>query len=67
MFLNLKAEMIRKSMTSGDLAKLIDVTQATMSQKINGKAKFSLDEAIAIKNALGVDMEIEELFAETSA
>ena len=67
MFLNLKAEMIRKNVTSGDLAELLKVTQSTMSLKINGKAKFTLDEAIAIKKALGVDMEIEELFADSIA
>lgn len=62
MYPNLRAELARRRITFSHLASMIGVTVGTMSQKNGGKASFTLDEAIAIKNVLETDMPLEELF-----
>lgn len=64
MYANLKAEMARNSVTLSQLSTVIGVTLQTMSKKVNGASDFSLTEAYAIKDYLGVDAPIEELFKE---
>lgn len=64
MFPNLKAEMSRRGIILEDLAKLLNVTVPTVSMKLNGKAPLTLAEAKAIKNYIGVDIPLEELFGE---
>jgi DNA-binding XRE family transcriptional regulator len=59
---NLEAEMARVGMKRGDLADLLGVRKSTISFKLNGRSKFTLDECIEIKRALGVDMSIDALF-----
>jgi len=63
MYRNLEAELSRKGMLKGDLAKGMKISSSTLSQKLNGKAAFSLPEAWKIRDILGVDMTIDELFA----
>ena len=62
MFPNLRAEMARKNINVNELAKQIGMSNSTMADKVHGRTTFSLENAIAIKNALGVDMSLEELF-----
>jgi transcriptional regulator with XRE-family HTH domain len=62
MFPNLRAEMARRNISVHKLAKMIGMSDSTMADKWHGRTSFSLEHAIAIKNALGVDMELEELF-----
>ena len=62
MYSNLRAEVVRKGLKISDLAKEIGLTNTGMSQRINGKIRFTFDEAKQIKDALGVDMTLEELF-----
>lgn len=62
MYPNLRAEMARKGLTGKELAKVAGMTNATFSQKCNGKYSFTLDESKAIKEALQTDLPIEELF-----
>lgn len=62
MYPNLRAEMARHKVTAAELAKAVGVTNGTMSQKMNGKFGFSLDEANTIKETLKTDLTIEELF-----
>lgn len=62
MFRNLLAEMARRKVTAKDLAEKLGITDGTMSGKMNGKSSFSLKEANQIKNILGTDIPIEELF-----
>ena len=64
MYLNLKAEMARKDMKIDDLAKALGISAASASKRLSGKAKLSLKDAKEIKNALGVDIPLEELFKE---
>lgn len=63
MYRNLNAELARKGIKRSDLAKELKVTPSTISQKLNGKTLITLQEAKRIKNVLGVDMELETLFA----
>jgi transcriptional regulator with XRE-family HTH domain len=62
MFRNLDAELKRKGMTRGDLAKAMNITPSTMSMKLNGKSGLTLKEALRIKDILNVDIPIEQLF-----
>ena len=62
MYPNLRAEMARKNVTLSWLADQIGMNVSTLSEKMNGKAKFTLDEAKKIKKALDVDLSIDELF-----
>jgi len=63
MYRNLEAELTRKGMTKGELAKKMKLSASTMSHKLNGKVAFTLPEALRIKKILGVNMTIDELFA----
>lgn len=67
MYPNLKAEMARKGITAKQLAELIEVTPSTFSLKMLGKYDFTLAEAVKIKDALGVDIPLEVLFARAAA
>lgn len=59
---NLCAEMARRGITRSDLATSIGRTASTMSQKLNGFAPITLDEAKTIKNTLQTDLALETLF-----
>ena len=62
MYSNVKAELARQNMTVVDLSNMTGIRYQTLVDKINGKYKLTLDEAKKIKEALGVDIAIEELF-----
>lgn len=64
MFPTLEAELARRRMTKGRLAQKIGMTASTLSSKLNGKGRFTLADARAIKDAIGADMPLEELFHE---
>ena len=67
MYLNVKAELARKSMTVIELSKISGIRYQSLTDKINGKSPLTLDEAKRIKTALGVDIPLEELFAKACA
>lgn len=64
MYENLRAEIARKNKTLMDLSNEIGMRYQTLSEKIRGNSSFTVKEAISIKNALNVNMSIEELFGE---
>lgn len=64
MYPNLRAEMARLGITSGELAKAIGISQSTFSLKYTGKIKWFFWEVCAIKKALGATMPLEQLFKE---
>lgn len=66
MYPNLRAEIARKNMTLEPIAKALDITVPTLSQKFNGKYPITLNEAKKIKEFLNLDIPIEVLF-ETEA
>ena len=64
MYPNLNAELARKDVTNGELAKVLGLSPSTVSQKRNGLFDFTLKEAKAIKHFLKVNLPLEELFEE---
>lgn len=62
MYSNVKAELARKNLTVVDLSRMTGIRYQTLADKINGKYPLTLDEAKKIKEALGVDIPIDELF-----
>lgn len=62
MYPNLRAELARKNMSIPQLAELTGIKTTTLYDKYNGRSAFSLDEAVLIRDALGLDMSIDELF-----
>ena len=67
MYPNLRAEMARKNISTVELAEKCGMATTTMYDKVNGKTPITLDNAIAIKKALDVDMPVEVLFAKEVA
>lgn len=63
MYPNLRAEMARLGVTGMELAKRIDINNTTFSQKLNCKSEFTMAEARKIKQELGTEMSLDDLFA----
>ena len=61
---NLRAEMSRIGIKQGDIAKLLGVGEITVSKKMNGKSKFTIDEAFLIKKTFFPDFTIDYLFSD---
>jgi len=66
MYSNVKAELARHNLTLVDLSNKTGIRYQTLVGKINGNYPITLDEAKKIKEALGVDISIEELFERAS-
>ena len=62
MFPNLKAEMARQDMTLSNMSVITKIPLQRLSYKLSGQRKLTFDEAIIIRNALGIDMPLDELF-----
>ena len=58
----LLAAIEKRQFTYTELAKLLGLSIASVSAKIRGKLKFTPAQMEAIKNFLGVEMSVEELF-----
>ena len=50
MYKNLEAEMTRYEITQKDIAKCINRTEGTTNLKMNGKAKFDVNELFMIRD-----------------
>lgn len=64
MYVNVKAELARKNMTIVDLSNATGIRYQTLADKIRGDTVLTVDDALKIKQALKVDMPIEELFSQ---
>lgn len=62
MYPNLRAELARKDISIPQLAELTGIKTTTLYDKYNGRSAFTLDEAVLIRDSLGLDMSIDELF-----
>ncbi|WP_428993679.1 XRE family transcriptional regulator [Brevibacillus choshinensis] len=62
---NLRAEMARQTITVGELAKLLGVRYATVSDKLNGRSRFFYDEASHIRRKFFPKCSLEYLFEQT--
>lgn len=60
---NLKAEMARRGVKQIEIAEFLNVREATISDKINGKSTFDIDEAFKIKLAFFPDLSLDYLFS----
>ena len=67
MYEEIEMIIFKKKLSKSDIAKKIGMTYNTFLLKLRGKNKFTLDEAIKLKNALDSDKPIEELFNYTDA
>ena len=67
MYTNVKVEMARRDMTLSMISEITKIPLQRLSSKLRGKSKLTFKEAVQIKNALGVDMALEELFAQKEA
>lgn len=61
---NLRAEMARNGVTVMQIAELLKVRYATVSDKLNGRSRFFCDEAIKIKRHFFPHCSVEYLFFE---
>lgn len=69
MYPNVRAEMARKNLTQSDVVNELrkrgfSMVVPTFSAKMNKKFNFTFKEAVAIKEILGTDLPLEELFEE---
>lgn len=62
MFPNLKAEMARGGITSGALAKMLNVSESTISMKLNKPDRIKLKECVEIRDAFFPEKDIGYLF-----
>ena len=70
MFPEVRGEMAKKNITLAMIVQndRIKCNISTLSQKLNGKYALTLNEAVGIKEALGSELSLEELFrTETEA
>ena len=63
MYPNLKAEMARNNVEIQDLVDVTGKSRAAVSNNLNGRGSFSINEAISIKNRLFPSFTIDYLFA----
>lgn len=61
--MNLSAEMTRFGVSNADIQKLLDCSDRTVRNKLNGITEFSVSEAVCIRDEFFPGMRIEYLFA----
>ena len=59
---NLIGEMAKRHITKEDISKLLGIHRNSVSNKLNGKSKFTVQEAFEIQRALFNDLSISYLF-----
>jgi plasmid maintenance system antidote protein VapI len=59
----LRAAMLRKQIYAQAIAELLHIHVTTARLKISGDTAFTVDEAIAVKNAFFPEYALEDLFA----
>ena len=62
MFPNLRAEMSRKGLKIKDICEVLDVSEKTARNYLNGKTKISWCDVLIISSKLFPDLEIGYLF-----
>ena len=63
-YMNLKGEMAKKNITNESIANLLGIHRNSVYNKINGESQFSIDEALAIRNAFFPNYDVDTLFGE---
>lgn len=65
MYGNLIVAMKLKKVTIEDIAEYLRIHRNSVSNKINGNSKFTIEEAFGIHKKFFQDMNMEELFTKT--
>ncbi len=58
----LKAAIVEKGLTQTEVAKKIGISYQSLSDKINNKTEFKIDEASALCTLLGISEKKDEIF-----
>lgn len=61
-YMKLKVEMVKNNITVPMIAKRLEITEASVRNKINGLSTFYFDEADTIRKELFPDKTLEQLF-----
>lgn len=64
MYKELETQIAYRGISKKEIAAAINMKYNTFLSKMRGKSKFTLDEAVCIKEYLKEDIAIEELFKE---
>jgi len=64
MYKELETKIANLGLSKKEIASAINMKYDTFLSKMSGKSKFTLDEAVCIKEYLKEDIAIEELFKE---
>ena len=64
MYRELEAKIAYRGISKKQMAEGINMNYNTLLSKMGGKSKFTLDEAVSIKDYLDEDITIEELLKE---
>ncbi len=67
MYLNLKMALVEKGVSIEEAATLLGIHRNTFSAKINGKAKFYIDELCKIRDAYFPQKTLDELSEKAAA
>jgi DNA-binding XRE family transcriptional regulator len=62
LYKNLYAELRRRDLTQRDIASTLSVCERTISNKVNGRCPFELDEAFTIRDELFPGLQLDYLF-----
>ena len=62
-YLNLKGEMAKRNVTIESISELLGIHRNSVANKVNGRSRFSVDEAFMIQKAFFPDLETDYLFA----
>lgn len=62
MYKYVEISIMENGISKKDIAAKLNITYNTLLLKLSGKSKFTLDEALALKEILGTQEPVESLF-----
>lgn len=62
MYSNIEMLIFKRKLSKKLIAEKLGITYRTLLLKLNGKASFTLNEAMKLKEILNTELSIEELF-----
>ncbi len=61
-YLNLKAEMAKRNISIEDIAQLLKIHRNSVANKINGRSRFTVDEALLVRDTFFPNLSTDYLF-----
>lgn len=61
-YLNLKGEMAKRNISLEAIAQLLDIHRNSAANKVNGRTRFTVDEALLIRDTFFSDLSTDYLF-----